>query len=91
MLGAGSSAGVGLAMGRAHGVMVVAVCGVGRYGAGYVACTWAVVGGAGGDCVGVFVRGVEGGGDWIVERGARWRGVVCWLLDWGCTRAPVVV
>ena len=54
----GSNAGVWVAMGRTHGLVVlVAVCGVGWYGAEYVVCTWSMVGGAGGDRVGVFVRG----------------------------------
>ena len=48
------------------------------------------IGGAGGDHVGVCVRVVGGGGDCIVKRGARWRGVICWFLDWGSTWAPVV-
>ena len=50
----GNSAGVWVTMGRTHGVVVlVAMCGVDWYGAECVVCTWAMVGGAGGDRVGV--------------------------------------
>ena len=59
-------------------------------GAQYVVCAWAVGSWCGGNRVGVFVRVVGGGGDCIVKRGARWRGVVYCFLDRRSTRAPVV-